>query len=178
MIQNSSDAIFPFTWLPKTRMRIADLTLTSLEEFDVNKYGTMLCQPTDIEAYESNPERFSFPIVYEPETIQAALTSNNSDLIFHISKGKESISRKLTLGVLNSVEFESLKVSFTPAHQNNTMVALNDFSVQRTQSFDYRIIIPLLIAIPILSIAMFYWRRKGAKTSLHDHGNLISSDKS
>jgi len=178
MIQNSSDAIFPFTWLPKTQMRVANLTLTSLEEFDINEYRTVLCQPTDLNVYESNPESFSFPIVFEPETVQASLTSNNSDLTFHIGKDKESISRELTLGVMNNIDFEGLSVSFTPVRLNYTMIALNSFSVQKTQSYDYRIIIPFLLAVPILLAVTYHWRRKRGKGSLHDRGNLISSEKS
>ena len=177
MIQNSCDAMFPFTWLPKTKMRVANLTLTNPEEFDINEYGTVLCQPTDSETYESNPGGFSFPIIFEPDIIQASLTFNDSDLIFHVSKGKQSTSRKLTLGVMNDINFEDLRVSFTPVRLNHIIVSLNSFSVQKTQSFDYRIIVPLFIAVPVLLAVTYYWRRKRGKASLHDRGNLISSEK-
>jgi hypothetical protein len=178
MIENSSDAMFPFSWLPKTKMRVANLTLTNPEEFDINEYGTVLCQPTDSETYESNPDGFSFPIIFEPDIIQASLTFNDSDLMFHVSKGKQSTSRKLTLGVMNDIDFEDLRVSFTPVRLNHIIVSLNSFSVQKTQSFDYRIIVPLFIAVPVLLAVTYYWRRKRGKASLHDRGNLISSEKS
>jgi hypothetical protein len=177
MIENSSDAMFPFSWLPKTKMRVANLTFTNPEEFDTNEYGTVLCQPTESETYESNPDGFSFPIIFEPDIVQASLTFNDSDLIFHVRKGKQSISRKLTLGVMNDIDFEDIRVSFIPVRLDHIIVSLNSFSVQKTQSFDYRIIIPLLIAVPVLIAVTYYWRKKRGKTSLHDRGNLISSEK-
>jgi hypothetical protein len=178
MIENSSDAMFPFSWLPKTKMRVANLTLTNPEEFDINEYGTVLCQPTDSETYESNPDGFSFPIIFEPDIVQASLTFNDSDLMFHVSKGRQSTSRKLTLGVMNDIDFEGLCVSFIPVRLNHIIVSLNSFSVQKTQSFDYRIIVPLFIAVPVLLAVTYYWRRKRGRASLHDRGNLISSEKS
>jgi hypothetical protein len=99
-------------------------------------------------------------------------------LAFHVSKGKQSTSRKLTLGVMNDIDFEGLRVSFIPVRLNHIIVSLNSFSVQKTQSFDYRIIAPLLIAVPVLLAVTYYWRRKRGKASLHDRGNLISSEKS
>jgi hypothetical protein len=178
MIENSSNAVFPFTWSPKAQMRVANLTLTSLEEFDIKQYQTVLCQPTDFEMYTTEPESFSFPIIFEPETVQAALTYNNSDLNFHINKDEKNVSERLTLGVRNSIEFEDITVSFNPIRQNYSMIALNDFSVRKTQSFDFRLIFPLLIAVPILLIASLYWKTKRKKPSLNDHGNLISCKKS
>ena len=178
MIENSSEAMFPFSWLPKTKMRVANLTLTNPEDFDINEYETVLCQPTDSETYESNPDGFSFPIIFEPDIIQASLTFNDSDLMFHVSKGMQNTSRKLTLGVTNDIDFEGLRVSFTPLRLDHIIVSLNSFSVQKTQSFDYRIIVPLFIAAPVLLAVTYYWRRKRGKASLHDHGNLISSEKS
>ncbi|HJW98480.1 MAG TPA: transglutaminase-like domain-containing protein [Candidatus Bathyarchaeia archaeon] len=178
MIENSSNAVFPFTWSPRAQMRVANLTLTSLEEFDIKQYQTVLCQPTDLETYATEPESFSFPIIFEPETVQAALTFNNSDLNFHIMKDEENVSKKLTLGVLNSIEFGDITVSFNPVRQNYSMIVLNDFSVRKTQSFDLRLIFPLLIAVPILLIVSLYWKAKRKKPSLNDHGKLISSKKS
>ncbi len=166
MIENSSDAMFPFSWLPKTKMRVANLTLTNPEEFDINEYGTVLCQPADSETYESNPDGFSFPIIFEPDIVQASLTFNDSDLIFHVSKGRQSTSRKLMLGVTNDIDFEGLRVSFTPVRLNHIIVSLNGFSVQKTQWFDYRIIVPLFIAVPVLLAVSYYWRRKRGKASL------------
>jgi hypothetical protein len=178
MIENSSEAIFPFTWFPKTPMRVANLTLTNLEEFDVRQHQTVLCQPTDLETYTNAPESFGFPIVFEPEVVQAALTFNNSDLTFHVRKNGESVSKKLTLGVLNNIEFEDITVSFNPELQNYSMITLNDFSVQKTQSLDLRFIFPLAIAVPVLLIVLLYWKSRRKKTSLNDHGKLISSEKS
>jgi hypothetical protein len=99
-------------------------------------------------------------------------------LTFHVTKGKQSTSKKLTLGVMNDIDFEGLRVSFIPVRLNHIIVSLNSFSVQKTQSFDYRIIVPLFIAVPVLLAVTYYWRRKRRKASLHDRGNLISSEKS
>jgi hypothetical protein len=159
-------------------MRVANLTLTSLEEFDIEQYRTVLCQPTDFETYATEPESFSFPIIFEPETVQAALTFNDSDLNFHIRNDEKNVSKKLALGVLNSIEFEDTTVSFNPVRQNYSMIVLNDFSVRKTQPFDLRWIFPLLIAAPILLIVSLYWKIKRKKPSLNDHGKLVSSKKS
>jgi hypothetical protein len=163
MVENSSDATFPFSWLPNAMMRVANLTLTSVEEFDVNQYGTVLCQPVDAVSYGSNPDGFSFPIIFEPETVQTGLTYNGSELSFHISKGEENASKKINLGSLNSMDFAGLSISFTPILQSNGMIALTDFSALKTQEFDYRILIPFLVAVPIILVFTYYRRRNRTK---------------
>jgi hypothetical protein len=178
MIENSSDAVFPFTWSPETMMRVANLTLTTPEQFDINEYGTILCQPTETEIFESDPEGFSFPLLFAPETVQAALTSNGSQLSFHISKDSENVSRELTMGVMNNIEFEDISVSFTPERQNHTMIALNNFSIQKNAPLEYTIGVPILVAVPIFLGVTYFWKRRRNKRRLHDHGNLISSEKS
>jgi len=163
MVENSSDATFPFSWLPNTMMRVANLTLTSVGEFDVNQYGTVLCQPVDAVSYGSNPDGFSFPIIFEPETVQTGLTYNGSDLWFHVSKGEENASKKINLDSLNSMNFAGLSISFTPILQSNGMIALTNFSVLKTQEFDYRILIPLVVAVPIILVFTYYRRRNRIK---------------
>jgi len=161
MTENSSDAMFPFTWHPEVLMRVANLTLSHLEAFKINDYGTVLSQPIDVEIYEANPDGFSFPIIFEPEIVQAALTLNGSDITFHLSKGERKISKTLVLGQINKIEFEGLGVSFTPIHQGD-MIVLNNFSVNELWIFDVRILIPIVAAVPIL-IFWFYWKRKRVK---------------
>jgi Transglutaminase-like superfamily len=178
MIENSSGAVYPFTWFPETMMRVANLTLTTPEQFDINEYRTILCQPTETETFESDPTDFSFPLLFAPETVQAALTSNGSQLSFHISKGSENVSRELTIGVMNNIEFEDISVSFTPERQNHAMIALNNFSIQKSVPLEYTIGVPILIAVPIFFGVTYFWKRRRNKRRLHDRGNLISSEKS
>jgi hypothetical protein len=163
MVENSSDAAFPFSWLPNTMMRVANLTLTNVEEFDVNQYGTVLCQPVNTVSYESNPDGFSFPVIFEPETVKTGLTYNGSDLSFHVSEGEQNASKKINLGSINSIGFAGLSISFTPILLSNGMIALTNFSVLKAQGFDYRILIPLLAVVPILLVFTYYRRRNRVK---------------
>lgn len=162
MIENSSDAMFPFTWLPKTLMRIANLTLSSLEAFNINEYKTVLSQPIDGALYETGPEKFSFPIIFKPKMVQAALTWNGSDIVFHISSGEKKTSRTLILGKTNNIEFEGLGLSFKPIHQGDITILYN-FSVQEPWMFDFRILIPLVAAVPLILIFWSYRKRKKIK---------------
>lgn len=159
MIENSSDAMFPFTWSPKTLMRIANLTLSSFEAFNINEYKTVLSQPIDEALYETDPEKFSFPIIFKPKIVQAALTWNDSDIVFHLSNEEEKMNKTLILGKTNTIEFESFGLSFKPIRQDGTIILYN-FSVQELQMFDFRILIPLVAAVPAVLIYWSYRKRK------------------
>ncbi len=163
MIENSSDAMFPFTWLPEALMRVANLTLSSFEAFNINKYGTVLSQPVDAELYETNPDKFSFPIIFEPEIVQAALTWNGSDITFHLSRGEKKTSKTLVLEETNNIRFEGLGVSFKPLRQGD-MVILHNFSVRELWTFDVRILISFVVAVPVVLIFWLFWKRKKIKT--------------
>jgi len=159
MIENSSDAMFPFTWLPKTLMRVANLTFGSLETFEINDYGTVLSQPVDVELYETNSDKFSFPIVFEPEMVQAVLTRNGSDITFHLSKGDKKTSKTLIPEEKNSIVFEGLTVSFEPVHHGDVVV-LHNFSVQELWMFDVKILILLVVFVPAILIFGLFWKRR------------------
>ena len=159
LVENSSDAMFPFTWTPKTLMRVANLTLSDLKSFDVNEYRTIFCQPVGVETYESDPDKFSFPVISESKLVQAALTQNGSDLAFHLADGEKKASQTLKLGETNSLELEGLTVSFRPTRQNG-MILLNDFLVQRGLIFDFRILIFLIALVSVIIVALLYWKLK------------------
>jgi hypothetical protein len=162
MIENSSDAMFPFTWLPEALMRVANLTLSQFEAFNIDEYGTVLSQPVDVEIYEIAPDKFSFPLVFEPEIVQGALTLNGSDITFHLSKGEKNTSKTLILGETNNIRFEGLGVSFKPIRQGD-MVILYNFSVKELWTFDVKILIPFVAAVPVILIFWLYWKRKRNK---------------
>ena len=162
VVENSSDSMFPFTWRPETSMRVANLTLSHLENFNINEYATVLSQPINMEIYEANPDRFNFPLIFEPEMVHAALTWNNSDITLHLSKGEKKTSETLILGETNSIRFEGLAVSFEPLRQDN-IVILHDFSVQGMWMFDVKILIPFVVIVPVAIISWLYWKRKKIK---------------
>ena len=162
MTENSSDAMFPFTWLPKALMRVANLTLSHFEAFNIDEYGTVLSQPVDVEMYDTNPDKFSFPMIFEPEIVKAALTRNGSDITFHLSKGEKETSKTLILGETNNIGFEGLDVSFKPIRQGD-MVILYNFSVQELWMFDVKILIPFVAAVPVILILWLYRKRKKVK---------------
>ncbi len=161
MVENSSDAIFPFTWLPDVSMRVANLTFSHTETFNVNEYGTVLSQPVDVRMYEADPEKFGFPIIFEPEIVQAALTRNGSDLSFHIIKKGKATSNTLILGEVNTINFEGLSVSFKPVQQGDT-IFLDNFTVQELWMFDVKFLI-LFAAIPAILVFWMYMKRKRVK---------------
>jgi len=159
MVENSSDAMFPFTWIPEALMRVANLTFGGFEAFNIDEYGKILSQPVDVELYETSPGKFSFPIIFEPEMVHAALTWNGSVITFHLSKGDEKTSKTLILEETNNVRFEGLGVSFKPVRQGD-IVILDNFSVQELWMFDFRILIPFVVAVPVILILWLYWKRK------------------
>ncbi len=154
--------MFPFTWLPEALMRIANLTFGGFEAFDINEYGTVLSQPIDAELHTTSPDKFSFPIIFEPEMVQAALTRNGSDIAFHLSRGEKKTSKTLIPEETNSIEFEGLGVSFKPVHHGD-MVILHNFSVQKLWMFDVRILIPFVAAVPVILIFWLCWKRRKIK---------------
>lgn len=158
MIENSSDAMFPFTWLPKTLMRVANLTFGSFETFDINEYGTVLSQPVDVELYETDSDKFRFPIIFEPEMVQAALTQNGSDITFHLIKGDKEKSKTLIPEEINSIGFEGLSVSFEPVHHGDVVI-LHNFSVQEPGMFDVKILILVVVFVPAILILGLFWKR-------------------
>jgi len=165
MVENSSDAMFPFTWFPKNLMRVAaNLTFSELEAFNINEYGTVLSQPVEEELYETDPDKFSFPIVFEPKILQAALTWNGSDIIFHLSSEEKNTSKTLILGETNRIEFEGFGLSFKPISQGDTVI-LTNFSVYKLWVFDIRILIPLVVAVPAILIYWLYRKRRKIKPS-------------
>ncbi len=163
MTENSSDAIFPFTWLPEVSMRVANLTFSHMEAFNINEYGTVLSEPVDVNIYEADPDKFSFQVIFEPETVQAALTQNGSDLTFHFNKSDDkTTSKTLILGETNNIEFEGLSVSFKPVRQGDIII-LHNFTVQELWMFDVRILIPFVAAVPAVLIFWWYLKRKRIK---------------
>jgi hypothetical protein len=163
MIQNSSDAEFPFSWFPNTVMRVTNLTMTDIQEFDINQYGTLFCQPIDLNYYESNPDSFSFPITFEPETVKTALTYDGPNLAFHVNKQDQNFSKNIQIGSVCNIEFAGLSFSFTPILESNGMIALTKFTATKILGIDYRMLIPLVAIIPILLIFAYYRKRKPKK---------------
>ncbi len=162
MTENSSDAMFPFTWSPQNLMRIANLTLTGFEDFNINEYRAVLSQPVDDALYTAYPDKFSFPIISEPKIVQVALTRNGSDIIFHLSSGEKNTFKTLKVGETNRIEFEGFGFSFKPMLQGE-MVILYNFSVYELWMFDVRILILLVGAAVAILIFWLYWKRRKIK---------------
>jgi len=159
MIENSSDAAFPFTWLPKVRMRVANLTFGDVSLFDVKQYRTVLSEPIDAELFRNDPTKFSFPIVFKPEIVYAALTKQGSHLTFSLFNGNENVSKTLTIGEPSSVALGDVAVSFKPVHQENFLV-LQDFVVWEIWKFDVRILVPV-VGVPVaLVVVLLFWKKR------------------
>jgi len=162
MTENSSDAALPFTWLPKAGMRVANLTFGDVELFEVNQYRTILSEPIDKELFEKEPTKFSFPIVFKPEIVYAAITQEGTHLTFSLFKENENASKPLTMGESNSVTFRGIVVSFKPIRHQNFLV-LQDFAVHETGKFDLRILVPV-VGVPVVIVAVWlYWKRRKTK---------------
>jgi len=159
MIQNSSDASFPFTWTPKVLMRIANLTFSRVDLFDVNEYRTVLTQPVELELFQSDVAKFRFPIVISNVTeIYGAMTKEGDSVAFSLFGKNENASTVLTMGQSNSITLESIVVSFKPVRWND-FVILQDFSVQGFLSFDIRLVIPI-VAVPTVAAAIWLIRKR------------------
>jgi len=158
MVENSSDAGFPFTWLPDARMRVANLTFSNVGLFDVNEYGTILSEPINEELFNSDPTKFSFPILFEPEMV-SAITQKGSLLTFSLFSKTENVSKTIVLGESNSVSLGDLTVSFKPIRQEKFLI-LQDFTVRGIWNIDTRILIPIA-AVPIVILVFWlYWKRR------------------
>jgi transglutaminase-like putative cysteine protease len=159
MIENSSDAAFPFTWLPKVPLRVANLTFAQVELFDVSQYSTVLSKPVDAELFKTDPTKFRFPIAVKSEVTYAAVTEEGSNLVFSLFKGKENASEVLALGEYNSIALGDTAVSFEPNLQEDFLV-LQDFAVQDVWMFDYRILVPIVGVPVVLLVIWLYTRRR------------------
>ena len=159
MIENSSDASFPFQWLPKIRIRIANLTFNDVGLFDVNQYGTVLTEPIDAQLFQREPSKLGFPIVFEPETVYAAVTRRDLNLTFSLIQGEQNASKQLGLGELNSLTLNDLVVSFIPIQRQNFLV-LQDFTVREIARLDIRVLVPI-IAVPLVIVTfVLYWKTR------------------
>jgi len=159
MVENSSDAMFPVTWSPGILMRVANLTFSAVETFNVNEYRTILSEPIDADVFEDSSKYFSFPILYVPEedVIQAAITQNGTNLAISLIKGKEKTSKTLVLNETNSITLGDVAVSFRPVRLEG-FVVLQDFTVQKVWMFDVRILI-LAVVVPVILVLLFYWKK-------------------
>ncbi len=158
MIENSSDAMFPFLWVPEASMRVANLTFSDVEVFNINEYRTVLVEPIDSEVFEENPDEFSFPIVFRPEIVSAAITQDEANLTVTLMKNKERTSKLLVLGDLNKITLGDTTLSFKPIHQED-FVFLQNFSVQNTWEFDFRVLIPI-IGVPVVLLVVWLYRKR------------------
>lgn len=158
MIENSSDASFPFTWLPDAAMKVSNLTFSNVDAFDVHDYGTILSQPIDAEMFKEDAAKFRFPILIKPEIIYAALIRDGANLTVSLMKDKEKTSKMLTLGKINSISLGDVNVNFKPLWQGDFLV-LQDFAVQVKWKFDLRVLIPIVV-VPVILVAWLYRRRK------------------
>jgi hypothetical protein len=163
MVENSSDVAFPFTWLPKVPMRVANLNLTfgDVELFNAEEYRTVLAEPIDSWLYKTDPSHFRFPIAFEPEIVYAALTREESRLTFSLFKGTENASMLLTLGESNSLTLGDIEVSFKPIRQRNFLI-LQGFTVGQTWTFDFRILVPVVGVPVIAAVVWLYLKRRKA----------------
>lgn len=159
MIENSSDAAFPFVWLPKARLRIANLTFAQVELFDVSQYQTVISRPIEANLFRNDPTKFRFPIAVKSEVTYGAVTEERSSLVFSLFNGKENASRILELDKYNNIVLGDVAVTFKPKLQSGFLV-LQGFTVQDVGTFDYRIFVPV-VTVPIGLLAVWlYTRRK------------------
>jgi len=159
MVENSSDAMFPFFWIPEIPMRVANLTFSYVEAFNINEYPTVLVEPIDSEVFEQNPDGFSFPIAFKPDVVYAAITQSGANLTVTLMKDKESASKLLVLEDSNSITLGDITLSFKPIRQGD-FVFLQNFFVQKIWEFDFRVLIPIIGVPVVLLIVWLYWKRK------------------
>lgn len=158
MIQNSSDAVFPFMWYPEVEMRVANLTFSDVEAFDISEYQTVLVEPINWDDFANSPGDFSFPIVFRPDVVSAAITHNESDFVVALMKDNENASKVLAMGQSNEVTLDDTALSFKPSLRGDFMV-LEDFSVQKVVGFDLRLLIPI-VAIPVIIVIWWLYRKR------------------
>ncbi len=158
MIQNSSDAMFPFMWYPEVDMRVANLTFSDVEAFDINEYRTVLAEPIDWDDFANSPGDFSFPIVFRPDIVSVAITYNESGFAVTLMKDKENASKVLVMGQSNEVTLGDTALSFRPTSRGY-FVYLEGFNVQMVVGFDFRLLIPI-VAIPVVIIIWWLYRKR------------------
>jgi len=159
MIENSSDAAFPFTWLPDASMRVANLTFGDASLFNVNQYTTVLSEPIDAELFKKDPSKFRFPIVFKPDIVYAAVTQEEAHLTFSLFKENENASKTLTLGESNKITLGDMIVSFKPIRHENFLI-LQDFVVGEVWKFDVRFLVPV-VGVPIVVVIVWlYWKKR------------------
>ena len=158
MVENSSNAIFPFAWDPEIRMRVANLTFSDVDAFNIYEYPTVLVEPIDSEAFEQNPDSFSFPIAFEPELVYAAITQDGENLNVTLMEEKEKTSKLLILGDSNRIVLGETALSFKPVLLED-FVLLQNFSVQKTWEFDLRVLIPI-VGVPVVILIVWLYRRR------------------
>ncbi len=166
VVQNSSDITFPYMWVPERHMRIANLTFSYVGTFDIDHYGTVLLEPVEKGIFEEDMEAFSFPIVFEPETISLSVIKDNQSLFLNILRGEEtavkkpvlSASTQLVFDVENEASAGDFTVSFT-ATMKEGFVVLEDFKTRRTVEFDLRLVL-LAIGIPVAAILLWWYLRR------------------
>ncbi len=160
MVENSSDAIFPFAWVPEIRMRVANLTFSDVEAFNVYEYPTVIVEPIDSEAFEQNPDAFRFPVAFKPEVVYAAITQEGENLNVTLmeEKDEEKKSELLVLGDSNQIVLGDTALSFKPTLLED-FVLLQNFSVQKTWEFDLRVLIPI-VGVPVVIFIVWLYRKR------------------
>jgi hypothetical protein len=172
-IENTSDAAFPFKWLPEVQMRVANLTFSNVKAFNIDEYGTILTQPVDKGLFDSDPDVLSFPVLFsEPDMVYAAVIRDGANLNFSLVKGKETVSTILTLNGTNIVSIGDKTFSFEPIRQDE-FVVLQNFVVQEAWRFDFRIFLIPIIGVPVILISWLYLKRKRKPLTEVRFGKLI-----
>ncbi len=160
MVESSSDAIFPFVWVPEIRMRVANLTFSDVEAFNVYEYPTVIAEPIDSDAFEQNPDAFRFPIAFKPEVVYASITreGENFNVTLMDEKDEEKKSELLVLGDSNRIVLGDTALSFKPILLED-FVLLQNFSVQKTWEFDLRVLI-LIALVPVVILIVWLYRKR------------------
>jgi hypothetical protein len=160
VVENSSSAVFPFTWFPKVQMRVANLTFGDVSGFRVDDYKTILSQPVDAEVFNGDPTKFMFPLRFDPETIYGAVTREGlNNTAFSLIGEEENATVTITLGQYNSVSLGDLTASFIPVQQNG-FLALYDFSLRESWKFDLRLLLPIVGVPVVAAVVWLYLRRR------------------
>jgi hypothetical protein len=158
VVENSSDALFPFTWLPKVPMRLANLTFGDPSLFRVDRYKTVLSQPVDIDLFRTDPTKFSFPVAFDPETVYASVTREGSGFTLSLIQEDENASVSIIMDDQNSLSLGDLLVSFIPVQQDGLLILYN-FSVGQVWRFDLRLLLPI-VGVPVVAVGVWLYLRR------------------
>ena len=139
-------------------MRVANLTFSDVEAFNIYEYPTVLVEPIDSEVFEQNPDAFGFPIAFKPEVVYAAITQDGENLNVTLMEEKEKTSKLLILGDSNRIVLGETALSFKPTLLED-FVLLQNFSVQKTWEFDLRVLIPI-VGVPVVILIVWLYRRR------------------